>query len=258
MDDKDKMTTENKDEEKEQCCWLPLESDPIIMTDYLRSLTNGSTTTITNDRYLIDIPSIDLVDEMGIFEFHNIIAYIFLFTMKTYRRLGEYVPLDDDRIKNLFFMRQFVQNSCGSVALFHAYINTISSDKLITGNNNDSLIGCFFQENRNHTPEERGHSFASNQSIKQLHHNQAMIGQSQLPTEEQLSNIDYHYVAFVPYNGQIFELDGRQSSPILHSSLPSSNNDNDNFQRKTLAIIKQYMLQDPDSLQFSLLALCSS
>ncbi|OTF70026.1 ubiquitin carboxyl-terminal hydrolase isozyme L3-like protein [Euroglyphus maynei] len=230
--------------------WLPLESDPTNLSDYLRSLTTGS----SNGRYLIDIPSIDLVDEMGIFEFHDALAYIFLYPTKSYRRLGEFEPLDNnDRIRNIFFMRQYVHNSCGSVALFHAYINTIATDKL-TGA--DSLIDRFFQENRDRTAEERGQSFATNSLLRQLHHDASMRGQSQLPSQEQLSKIDYHYVAFVPHNGHIFELDGRQSSPIIHTGQVVI--DKDNFKREALNIIKQYMQLDPDSLEYSLLALCAS
>lgn len=245
-------TTTDKDQTstKEEY-WYPLESDPTYWSDYLRSLTTGS----SNGRYFIDIPSIDLVDEMGIFECHNIIAYIFLYQMKSYQQLGTLEPLDSSNCRNLFFMRQFVHNSCGSVALFHAYINTIASDKL---NGTDSLIDRFYQENRDHTPEERGHSFATNSLLKQLHHDVSLHGQSELPSDEQLSKIDYHYVAFIPLNGSIFELDGRKSLPIIHQNDDQTQIDKDNFKRQALKIIKRYMQLDPNNLHYSLLALCTS
>src|SRR5699024_1176465 len=52
--------------------WIPLESDPDIMSDYLRTLT-------LTDHYLIDVPVIDEAEELGIFAGHNVKAFIFLY-----------------------------------------------------------------------------------------------------------------------------------------------------------------------------------
>ncbi|KAF7495332.1 Ubiquitin carboxyl-terminal hydrolase isozyme L3 [Sarcoptes scabiei] len=218
--------------------WNPLESDPETMTEYLQLIS------MTPYR-LIDVPSVDLAEELGIFN-QNIFAYIFLFPMIKHKKLG---TIEIDGCANgLFFMKQFIHNSCGSIALLHAYFNSISPKEFVQ----DSLLHTFYYENCSKDPDSIGKAFAEGEDFKKTHHEMSLLGQSHVPTGDDLENIDLHFVAFVPFKNNIYELDGREDGPINHGSTTSQT-----FKSDCLAIIKKYMLQNPESYNFSILALCS-
>lgn len=231
---------ESSNNDNSDVWWFPLESDPTLFTEYLKAVA-------LSPRYLIDIPSVDCASELGIFEFNEIVAYIFLYPLKNHKTLGQ-IENDPERTKNLFYMKQLIHNSCGSVALMHAFLNTIPAEKLTR----DSIMQQFYLETISKTPEERGQVFASNSSFHQIHHDIALRGNSRMPDEEQLKSLDIHFVAFVPFNGFLYELDGRQEGPINHGET-----DPEMFKIQALDIIKKYMLMDPESFQFSVLALCN-
>ena len=73
-------------------------------------------------------------------------------------------------------------------------------------------------------------------------------GQTSAPGREE--SVDYHFVAFVKSNDQLYELDGRKSGPI-----PLGACTKDTFLKQAAAACKEYMARDPENINFTVLAL---
>ena len=59
--------------------------------------------------------------------------------------------------KEMFYMKQYAQNACGTIALFHIIINSMGQHQNLVAP--DSEITKFYQKSLNEEPEERGKSF---------------------------------------------------------------------------------------------------
>lgn len=67
---------------------------------------------------------------------------------------------------------------------------------------------------RNLTPEERGKLLENDSSFTEAHQSLAPEGQTNANNEE----VYHHFVVFVNYNNELYELDGRKSVPIKHGA----------------------------------------
>ena len=222
-------------------CWIPLESDPNILTTYLQSLS-------LTDHYLIDVPVIDGAEEMGLFVGHNVKAFIFLYEINERSEEKPNIAKSiDDSANGLFHMQQLIKNSCGDMALIHAYLNTVEPSKFEPS----SLISILYNKTANLDYVKKGSVFVAIEQIREMHKNAAILGQSRVGD---LNKVDLHYVAIVPHRGTLFKLDGRCSSPSPLSVIPQGAD----FKATALQAIKELMQRDPDNLYFSVMAFCGN
>lgn len=224
--------------EEEVPRWLPIESDPNILTDYLKMMT-------FSNRYLIDMPAIDAPEEFGLYQYHNVLGYILLYQLKPELPTLGTLETEAEILDGLYYMKQYISNSCATVALIHTFLNTIQHDSI----DKDSVLGKFFTETANKSPEIRGECFIVDRNIKEMHETTSRHGQSSLPDNQQ--QIDFHYTSIVPHRGHIIELDGRKSGPVNHGPCGSD------FIKSGLEVVKKFIESDPGNLHFSVLAFCS-
>lgn len=215
---------------------IPIESDPSIMTEYLRMMCLTS-------HYLIDL--IDYSDESGLFSSHNVVAYIFLYEPKKELPFGT-LDTSSEITNGIYFMKQVVPNSCATLALIHAYLNTVPSSAIVPS----SALGFFFLKTKNMSSTDRGESFAFEENFHNLHRDAAEQGQSSFIQD--ITKVSYHFAAFVPFEGNIIELDGRKPGPVNHG--PFQDGD---FKKAALSVMESYMKLDPDNINFNIMALCA-
>jgi len=144
----------------------------------------------------------------------------------------------------LFYMKQTISNACGTVALMHSVANNVGGAITLK----DGPLKAFLEATKDLSPEERAEKLEANDDICKSHDAAAKEGQTRAPGRE--DSVDYHFVAFVQVDGQLYELDGRKSAPIVKGrSSPES------FLNDAADACKEYMARDPDNINFTMVAL---
>lgn len=183
--------------------WPPLESDPEIFTNYLRSVG------LSDEWQISEVFSLDA--EMLAFVPQPCIGCIAALDMKEARKKGDGKP-GKLEIQAEFFMKQTgsLDNACGVIAGIHAILNNSTAVPL----KDDSILGTFKKDTESQTPAERATTLEAAVEFKKKHKNFAMQGQSNLATTQ--SDVNHHFVAFVINSKkELIELDGTKPGPAI-------------------------------------------
>ncbi|KAF2358385.1 Peptidase C12 ubiquitin carboxyl-terminal hydrolase [Trinorchestia longiramus] len=150
-----------------------------------------------------------------------------------------------DLSENLYYMKQYIGNACGAVALIHALANnkSISYD--------DGPLKDFLEKTASMDPEARGHELEANEGLAAIHESCASDGQTAAPNRE--DHLDTHFIAFVNVDNTLYELDGRKKFPINHGSTSE-----ETFIIDGANILRSFMERDPKESRFAVLALAAA
>ncbi|XP_058790613.1 ubiquitin carboxyl-terminal hydrolase isozyme L3 isoform X2 [Phymastichus coffea] len=222
--------------------WVPLESNPEVMTKLLHKLG------VPKQWGLVDVYSLDL-DMLEMLP-KPVLAMILLYPMtpksesfkieleKTEKESGS----GSDKI---YHLAQYVSNACGTIALLHSVANKLDKIEL-----EDGELKKFIDDTKDLTSEKRGEKLVEAQGISVTHEDSAHEGQTEAPGEDE--KVFHHFVAFVERNGSIWELDGRKPYPINHG--PSNT---ETFLEDAARVCKEYMSRDPEEVGFTIMALAA-
>ncbi|VVC45363.1 Peptidase C12, ubiquitin carboxyl-terminal hydrolase [Cinara cedri] len=145
---------------------------------------------------------------------------------------------------DIYYIKQYVHNACGTMALIHSVANNRDKIQL-----EDGILKRFLDEGQNMSPSDRGEMLTKAEDIINTHREIAIEGQTQPPDPEDM--IPYHFVAFVCKDGCLYELDGLKFDPINYGPTTP-----DSLLEDTVSLIQEkYVVQDPDNIYFTLLAL---
>jgi ubiquitin carboxyl-terminal hydrolase L3 len=164
--------------------------------------------------------------------------------------------------ESLFFMKQYIQNSCGTMALIHSVnlkafvaisrefhcflfqvLNNMQSVELKDG----SVIKSFYEKAKGLSPEERGKLLAEDTAFINVHQDLAAEGQTEAPASDAV--INNHFIAFVNIGNELFELDGRKNFPISHGETKE-----DSFLSDAAKVCKEFITRDPKEVNFTMMA----
>ncbi|GLG92819.1 hypothetical protein R5R35_007471 [Gryllus longicercus] len=219
--------------------WLPLESNPDVMNKYLYNLG-------VPDKYqMVDVYGLDN-ELLGAIP-RPVLAVMLLFPSRKTQDQPEIDEAGDKEVsESLFYIKQIVNNACGTIALLHSVANNLDKIQLEEGH-----LKTFIEKAKPLNPMERGELLGKAEGIINIHKEVAMEGQTEAP--EPTEPVHYHFVAFVQQGGFIYELDGRKPSPINHGCTSD-----DTFLEDAARVCKQYMDRDPDELHFTVVALTAT
>ncbi|KAK3861096.1 hypothetical protein Pcinc_032896 [Petrolisthes cinctipes] len=224
--------------------WLPLESNPAVMNKFLAGMgVPGSW--VIHDVYGLDTELLAMVPQpVGAV----ILLYPFTDKFEDYKnkQVEEVEAAGQEVSEKVYFMKQFVGNACGTVALIHAIAN--NRDKIELG---DGALKDFLESTQSKNPEERGHALESDEGISKAHEESAQEGQTEAPDRE--AEVNEHFIAFVEVNGNLYELDGRRKFPINHGASSP-----DTLLADAAKVCRKIMDQDPEESHFAVVALAAS
>ena len=154
---------------------------------------------------------------------------------------------DYDAAQTLFFARQTIQNACGTQALLSVLLNR-------DGRQVD--VGAALTEFKTFAeglPSDiRGEALSNSELIRDVHNSFARSSPFIDETQRTATEDDdvYHFIAYTPINGQLYELDGLQPAPITHG--PCSM---DEFPDKVIPVLRERIERYPaEEIRFNLMA----
>ena len=232
--------------------WLPLESNPVLMTKYIHNLGVGEEWNI-NEIYGLDEDLLAMVPQ-------PVLAVLLLFPLsessekhrlemieqmeKAEKEGGKEEKEKQTVLSSVYHMKQTVGNACGTIALIHALLNNLSSLSLPS----DSWIQKFYNDTKAASFEERAVSLCNDDKIEEKHQGLATEAVSDV---NHSINDNLHFICFVEKEGKLIELDGRKPKPIIHS-----NTTKETLLFDTAKVVREFMERDPNDVRFSLAALC--
>ncbi|KAL1835873.1 hypothetical protein VTJ49DRAFT_5958 [Mycothermus thermophilus] len=230
--------------------WNTIESDAGVFTYLLDNLGAKN----------VQFEELLSLDADSLAQLYPIYGVIFLFKFPTDApyRAGD-KPLDGtydhDAAERLFFAAQTIQNACGTQALLSVLLNKTE------GSDPDEIIdiGPELTSFREFTmalpPEYRGEALSNSELIRDVHNRFArsspFVDETQRPDVSSDEDAAFHFVAYTPINGTLYELDGLQPAPISHG--PCSRGE---FPEKVMDVLRRRIARyDAAEIRFNLLAM---
>ncbi|TAQ87757.1 hypothetical protein B7494_g3920 [Chlorociboria aeruginascens] len=149
--------------------------------------------------------------------------------------------------QNLFFAAQTIQNACGTQALLSVLLNK----------DGEIDVGPQLREFKEFTSsfpaEFRGEALSNSELIRDVHNSFARSS----PFADETQKGDgpgedvFHFIAYTPINGVLYELDGLQPAPISHGTCTSAD-----FPEKVIPVLQRRIGRYEESeIRFNLMAM---
>lgn len=192
------------------------------------------------------------LDPIEMFTLKPLYGLIFLFKYPTdqpYASASGPVDgaFDHESAQDMFFAAQTIQNACGTQALLSVLLNRMD---LVD-------VGGALREFRDFSmplpPEFRGEVLSNSELIREEHNSFSRSSPFADETRKTGEAEDaFHFIAYVPVNGTLYELDGLQPAPISHGPC-----DEDDFHIEALDVIRKRIARyEMTELRFNLMAIC--
>lgn len=223
--------------------WNTIESDAGVFTSLIENLG------VKN----VQFEELLTLDPSELLTLQPLYGVIFLFKFPTDRPYATADgPLDGtfdhDASERIFFAAQTIQNACATQALLSVLMNK-------TG---DVDIGEQMKDFREFTmvlpPEFRGEALSNSDLIREVHNSFARSSPFADETQRtgEPSEDIFHFIAYTPVDGVLYELDGLQPAPISHG--PCATED---FPLKVVDVLQRRIARyDATEIRFNLLAMC--
>ncbi|ORY71599.1 ubiquitin carboxyl-terminal hydrolase [Pseudomassariella vexata] len=185
-------------------------------------------------------------------ELYPVYGVIFLFKYPTnvpYTSTDK--PLDGtfdrDASEHIFFAAQTIQNACGTQALLSVLMNK----------EGEMDMGGPLRDFRDFAmmlpPDIRGEALSNSELIRDVHNSFAksspFVDETQRTSGE--TEDAFHFVAYTPIDGTLFELDGLQPAPISHGACSS-----DEFPTKVMEVLQRRINRyEATEIRFNLMAM---
>ncbi|KAL6237776.1 hypothetical protein BDW75DRAFT_203105 [Aspergillus navahoensis] len=166
-------------------------------------------------------------------------------------------PSDPSTLPSTFFFaNQTIQNACGTQAILSVLLN---HDTPSPENNNDPItlgpeLSSFKDFTTGFPSDLRGEALSNSEAIRSAHNAFAraspFVDETARPRDEDEEGDVYHFIAYTPVNGTLYELDGLQASPISHGPCDAGS-----FPEKVIEVLQKRIARYPETeTRFNLMA----
>jgi len=222
--------------------WVPLESNPDMLTDFARKVG------LPDSYEFVDVFGTDPELLMMVPEHRVAVTLLFKSTdniRKFKQAQKEQIESTGQKVSSdIVYIKQYVGNACGTIACIHSLANNAEA----MGFSAESPIGKFVSSIRGKSPQEAGVALADAADLHSASEASAAGGQTEAPEAD--ADIDAHFICFIEKEGDLYELDGNKAFPINHGSTGG-----DLLGSAVKTIKEKFMEKDPDSISFNMMAL---
>ncbi|KAL7899055.1 ubiquitin carboxyl-terminal hydrolase [Trichoderma sp. SZMC 28014] len=223
--------------------WNTIESDAGVFTSLIENLG------VKN----VQFEELLTLDPSELLTLQPLYGVIFLFKFPTDRPYATADgPLDGtfdhDASERIFFAAQTIQNACATQALLSVLMNKTA----------EVDIGAQMKDFRDFTmvlpPEFRGEALSNSDLIREVHNSFARSSPFADETQRtgEPSEDVFHFIAYTPVDGVLYELDGLQPAPISHGPCAA-----EEFPLKVVDVLQRRIARyDATEIRFNLLAMC--
>ncbi|KAL7070776.1 hypothetical protein ACQ4LE_009875 [Meloidogyne hapla] len=177
--------------------WCLIESDPGVFTELISGI--GVQGVQIEELYSIE-------DEEHLDKLKPIYGLIFLFKW----RQGEEVEGTPQPDAPVYFAKQVITNACASQAIINLLLN-INSKDVTLGN----TLENFKSFTQNFDAGLRGLTLSNSEEIRKLHNSFSREHYMEMDLPKIKSEDNFHFIAYVPVEDKIYELDGLHDAPIF-------------------------------------------
>lgn len=173
--------------------WCTIESDPAVFTELISNFG-------VSDCEVEEVYSMDQAIDSS----HGL---IFLF--KWVSETDERDILSPEVVPQLFFARQVITNACATQAILSVLLN---ADGIEIG----EQLNEFREFTQDFDCEMKGEAISNSDMIKEAHNSFARPEPFGIDESKKTSGKGdaYHFIAFVPFQGEVYEIDGLKAGPI--------------------------------------------
>lgn len=222
--------------------WVPLESNPEILNGFATKVG------LPSGWEFVDVLGMD--PELLAMVPPECVAVTLLFPCSA--NLQRYKEQQHQKIvaqsqtvsSELVYLKQYVNNACGTIACIHCLANNAK----VIGLPSASPLGGFLAQIRELGPEAAGQLLADASELHQASEASAVGGQTAAP--QAAASVDHHFVAFVEKGGDVYELDGCKAFPVNHG--PS---EGDLLGAVAKIVRRCFMEPDPENIHLNMMAL---
>lgn len=224
--------------------WLPLESNPGLMSKYITKL--GVDDKFTFHEVLgVDSMLLSMVPT-------PVHALLMAFPIS---KMSEKHKEEEEKLiaekgqtvsDKVWFIKQKIGNACGTIGLLHAVLNATSDGRVTLVK--DKFFSKFYDQTKDMDPSERAKALEKNEDIEEEH--QVVARAEGTSSVSHSTNMNMHFNAFTVVDGCLYEFDGRKERPINHGECSA-----DDLLKKAIAVIQKFMSRDPKEIRFNIVTL---
>ncbi|XP_026317683.1 ubiquitin carboxyl-terminal hydrolase isozyme L5 [Hyposmocoma kahamanoa] len=219
--------------------WCLIESDPGVFTQLIKKF--GAKGVQVEELWTI---------EDSIFEnLRPVHGLIFLFKYLQHEEPSGPV-VTDDRLEKIYFAKQVINNACATQAIISLLLNCNHPDVDL-----GPELSKLKEFSMSFDPKMRGLTLSNSQTIRSAHN--SMAQQTLFEFDPKMATKDddaYHFIAYMPIEGKLYELDGLREGPIDHGAIAP---EQDWLDVVRPIILKRINVYTEGEIHFNLMALVS-
>lgn len=225
--------------------WLPLESNPEVMNEYVKGIGFNSTVLSFQDVLGLEPWALEMLCK-------PLVAFLLTYEVtpaqKEHKKKEAELLAEKPQTLSptLFYMKQYAGNACGTIAILHALAPLYQTHKELFAPG--SVLGKIYDDAKGKTPEAIGEALVNNQDLKSSH--SAAVSAGETGVDERCNN---HFVCITFHDGGVYELDGRKKFPVKHAECKA-----EDFGAEGLKVLKSYVDRDPSNPSFNIIALAGA
>uniref|UniRef100_A0A7S2VUH0 Ubiquitin carboxyl-terminal hydrolase n=1 Tax=Norrisiella sphaerica TaxID=552664 RepID=A0A7S2VUH0_9EUKA len=222
--------------------WLPLESDPGLVNNYMAKLGVDAKEWEFHDVFELN--------PQGMMHIPTpVLALMLLFPISEASekaRVEEQKTLEEAKTKapeGVYHIKQTVGNACGTIGVMHAVLNNTNKIKL----KETTFLAKFLASTKNMDASARAKALEESKDLEVEHQVVARAGKTKANARE-FANL--HFISFVAVNDVLYELDGRKSQPISHGPTSRAK-----FVDDALKVVNKFVAFSPKDRRFNVIVL---